>query len=324
MDEPSSVPGPLARPVSFFAKPRLWLNISLFVLTVVSTFAVGIGWSANYRYAEALSRHPELAGAVHPWRDPAVLGLSLLYAVVLIGILLAHEMGHYLTCRRNGVGATLPFFIPAPTLIGTMGAFIKITTPISRKRQLFDVGLAGPLMSFFLSVPALAVGMALSKAVPPAPASDGMIYFGEPLLSKIFSLIFFGKAGADLDVILHPVAFAGWVGLLVTAMNLFPLGQLDGGHIAYAVFGSKSRTIGRVFLVVFVIMGIFFWMGWLIWALMIMALGLRHPRTWDEDTALGRKRIGLAVLAVIMFVLSFIPDPVKGYNIAGLIRQLWP
>jgi len=323
MDDPTNVPEPLPRRMSFFAKPRLWLNAILFALTVVSAFTVGIGWSANYRYAEALSRHPELAGAVRPWRDPAILGLSALYAVVLLGILLGHEMGHYLTCRRNGVSATLPFFIPAPTLIGTMGAFIKITSPITRKRQLFDVGLAGPLMSFFLSVPALGIGLALSKTVPALP-SDGALYFGEPLLSKIFSALFFGGAGANQDVILHPVAFAGWVGLLVTAMNLFPLGQLDGGHVSYAVFGSKSRTISRIFLGIFAVMGIVFWMGWLVWALMILAIGLKHPQTWDESAPLGRRRTLLAVFAVVMFVLSFIPDPVRGYNMAGLIRQIWP
>ena len=176
MDDPTNAPEPIPGRLSFFAKPRLWLNATLFVLTVASAFAVGIGWSANYRYAEALSRHPELAGAVRPWRDPAILGLSALYAVVLIGILLGHEMGHYLTCRRNGIGATLPFFIPAPTLIGTMGAFIKITSPITRKRQLFDVGLAGPLMSFFLSVPALAIGLALSKTVPAVPSGRRALF----------------------------------------------------------------------------------------------------------------------------------------------------
>lgn len=323
MDELTVSPvSPVPR-ASFFAKPRIWLNAVLFILTVVSTFVVGIGWSANYLYADALSRHPELAGSVRPWRDPAVLGLSLLYAVVLIGILLGHEMGHYLTCRRNGLSATLPFFLPAPTLIGTMGAFIKITSPITRKRQLFDVGLAGPLMSFALSVPALGIGLALSKSVPSLP-SDGALYFGEPLLSKILTAAFFPNSGAGQDLILHPVAFAGWVGLLVTAMNLFPLGQLDGGHVSYAVFGPRARTISRVFLGLFVVMGIFFWMGWLVWALLILALGLRHPRTWDEDAPLGRKRTLLAAFALVMFALSFIPDPVRGYNVADLIRQIWP
>jgi Zn-dependent protease len=325
--EPEPAPGasplPLPAKLSLFARTRPWINVLLFVLTVASAFAVGVGWSANYRYAEALARHPELAGAVRPWSDPAILWLSLAYAAALIAILLGHEMGHYLTCRRYGIGATLPFFIPAPTLIGTMGAFIKITTPVTSKRQLFDIGLAGPLVSFCLSVPALAVGLALSKVVPAMP-QEGTLYFGEPLLLKILTSVFFGSAGAGQDVVLHPVAFAGWVGLLVTAMNLFPLGQLDGGHVSYAVFGPRARTISRVFLAIFAVMGILFWMGWLVWALMILALGMRHPRTWDEGAPLGRRRTILAVAAAAMFVLSFIPDPVRGYNIAGLIRQIWP
>ncbi len=323
MDEIPVAPPPASPRPSFFAKPRVWLNATLFALTAASTFFVGVGWSSNYLYAEALSRHPELAGAVRPWRDPAVLALSLLYAVALLGILLGHEMGHYLTCRRNGLHATLPFFIPAPTLIGTMGAFIKITSPITRKRQLFDVGLAGPLMSFGLSVPALAIGLAFSKSVPALP-SDGALYFGDPLLAKILAAVFFPGAGAGEDLILHPVAFAGWVGLLVTAMNLFPLGQLDGGHVSYAVFGPRARTISRIFIGLFVVMGIFFWLGWLVWAVLILTLGLRHPRTWDEDAPLGRKRTLLAVFALVMFILSFIPDPVRGYNAADLIRQIWP
>ena len=196
-------------------------------------------------------------------------------------------MGHYLTCRRYGIEATLPFFIPAPTLIGTMGAFIRIKSPITRKRQLFDVGAAGPLAGFALALPALAIGLALSKTVPSLPR-EGTIFFGDPLLLKILGRSPRQKSPRPgYDLIIHPVAFAGWVGALVTALNLFPIGQLDGGHIAYALFGTRARTLGRVFLAAFVVMGVFLWAGWLLWAGLILIIGTRHPRTWDDEASIG-------------------------------------
>jgi hypothetical protein len=321
MDEfPAGEQPPAAARPRFFAKDRVWLNALLFLLTVLSTFIVGLDWAANYRFAEEIGRNPSFTPNPQIFRDPVVARLGLLYALVLMTILLGHELGHYLTCRRHGLSATLPFFIPAPTLVGTMGAFIRIRSPITRKRQLFDVGIAGPLMSFSLAVPALVVGLALSKVVPSFP-KDGTLYFGEPLILKILGGVFFGRVAAGYDVILHPVAVAGWVGALVTAMNLFPLGQLDGGHVAYAFFGAKAKTIGRIFLVVLAVLGIFFWAGWIIWALLILLLGIKHPRIWDEDAGLGPLRTALGIAAFVMFVLSFIPDPVKGYNIFSLLKE---
>jgi membrane-associated protease RseP (regulator of RpoE activity) len=310
------------RAVSFFGKNRVWLNILLFILTVLSTFVVGTSWSASYKYAEEISTNPEFVVTLQMLMDAQVVSLSLIYAAVLLVILLGHELGHYLTCRHYRISATLPFFIPAPTLVGTMGAFIKIKSPITQKRQLFDIGVAGPLASFVLSLPALVIGVALSKVVPSLP-KEGTYYFGDPLLLKIIGAIFFKNVGPNQDVVLHPVAVAGWVGVLVTAMNLFPLGQLDGGHVSYAVLGPRAKAIGRVFLAVFVVMGIFFWAGWLVWALVIMLLGLKHPRIWDEDASLGTKRKIIGFLTLVVFILSFIPDPIKGYNGLELIRQFW-
>lgn len=311
------------RPSSFFVKDRIWVNVLLFVLTVLSLFVVGVSWSASYKYAEEIGRNPAFEAGPNVFRDPQILLLSLIYALVLIVILLGHELGHYLTCRRYGISATLPFFIPAPTLIGTMGAFIKIRSPIAGKRQLFDIGVAGPLMSFVLSLPALVVGAALSKVVPALPR-ESSILFGEPLLLKILGGLLIKNAGPNQDIVLHPVAFAGWVGLLVTAMNLFPLGQLDGGHISYAILGPRAKFVARVFLGVFIVMGVFFWAGWLIWALVILLLGLKHPPTWDEASPIGTKRLIIGILVVVIFILSFIPDPIQGYNGLDLIRQIWP
>ncbi|MGD0782120.1 MAG: site-2 protease family protein, partial [Candidatus Aminicenantales bacterium] len=263
---------------------------------------------------------PEGTPAPPGFRDPRVLILSAVYAFVLLLILSAHEMGHYWACRRNGLSATLPFFIPAPTLIGTMGAFIRIRSPITRKRAVFDVGAAGPLAGFAVAVPVLGIGMALSKVVPALPRDQSLL-FGEPLLVKLFSALLFGRVGAGYDVLLHPVAFAGWVGLLVTAINLFPIGQLDGGHILYAVFGARATAVGRIFLALFIVLGVFFWAGWLLWAVLILILGVKHPMIWDEGAPLGKTRAIRACLVLIIFAVSFIPAPIQGYDLISLIRH---
>jgi len=287
MNDMSNPPAPRRR-VSFFAKDRPWINIVLFILTLGTAFLVGSSWGLNYLYAGQIASDPgfrlEAAGL---FGDPRLIGLSVLYAVVLMAILLAHEMGHYLACRRYGLSATLPFFIPAPTLIGTLGAFIKIRTPITRKRHLFDIGAAGPLAGFVLAVPVLFIGLALSKTVPAIPRGEAIV-FGEPLLLHLGGLLFFKEAGPGMDVIFHPIAFAGWVGMLVTSLNLIPLGQLDGGHIAYAVFGSKSRAATKIVMGMLALAGIFFWAGWMIWFLILLIMGLHHPRVFDEEEPLGK------------------------------------
>jgi membrane-associated protease RseP (regulator of RpoE activity) len=301
-------------------KKTPWLNILLFVLTILSTFFVGITWSLSYKYADNLGQNSRLALDFAIFRDPEIISLSLVYALVLMIILLGHEFGHYLTCRHYQVNATLPYFIPAPTLVGTLGAFIKIKSPITLKKQLFDIGIAGPLAGFILSLPALVYGLALSKLVPALPRDDSLV-FGEPLLLKLLGSLIFKNIPPDHDLILHPVAFAGWVGVLVTSYNLFPMGQLDGGHISYALIGSKSKQLAKLLLVGFVVMGVFFWVGWFVWALIILLLGLKHPRILDEEAPLSLARKILSVLIIIVFILSFIPDPVKGYNIFDLWKQ---
>ncbi len=269
--------------------------------------------------------------------DPRVLVLGLLYSGVLMMILTGHELGHYLTCRRHGLAATLPYFLPAPNLFGTFGAFIKIKSPIHWKRQLFDVGAAGPLAGFILSLPALAIGLAFSKVVPGA-LSGGTLELGEPLLLKLGSALRFGRLPAGSDVFLHPVAFAGWVGLLVTSINLLPVGQLDGGHVAYALVGRRRKLVSSLTLGALILLGVFFFVGWLLWGflgllfvlvvrlkrptrLYQLAIRLRHPQVLDEDVSLDRGRMVVGVLVIVIFVLSFIPDPVKGMSLLGLLKQ---
>jgi len=313
---------PPRRKRSFFDRDRIWLNVLLFVLTILSTYAMGLSiWSLSYLYTDALEAGELLELNVDALWDPEVVSLSLMYMTVLIGILLAHEMGHYLTCRRYRLNATLPFFIPLPNLIGTMGAFIRIRSPITRKHQLFDVGVAGPLAGFILTIPAVAYGLAHSKVIPALPI-DESILFGEPLLFKLLGPLVLGNIPPGHDIVLHPVGFAGWVGTLVTAMNLFPIGQLDGGHVVYALFGPRARKLAPYVLSVFVLMGVFLFAGWLVWAVLIGILGLRHPPVLDEYTPLDARRRFIGYLVLAVFVLSFIPDPIKGASLLDLLGPI--
>ncbi len=306
----------------FSLKKKIWLNVLLFVLTAFSTFYVGISLSFNYKNAEIFVQNSEFSPDLSVIFSPEVIGLSIIYAVVLLGILLGHELGHFLACRYYKINATLPYFIPFPNLIGTMGAFIKIKSPIKKKHQLFDIGIAGPLTGFILSMPALVYGLPLSKVVPSIAAKEGSIMLGDSLLLKIIEGMIFKNIPPNSDIFLHPVAFAGWVGLLVTALNLFPMGQLDGGHISYALLGSKSRNLARIFLVIFFALGIFFWVGWFLWAFLILFLGMKHPQIEDETESLSQGRKIIAYVIVLIFILSFIPDPIKGYNLIDILREL--
>lgn len=302
------------------AKAGPGLNILLFLLTVASTFFVGLSWSLSYRDGNAVDQDFPFNFRAGLFDDRGIVTLSVLYSVVLLAILLGHELGHYLACRRYRIDATLPYFIPAPTLIGTLGAFIKIKSPITRKRQLFDIGAAGPLTGFVLALPALVIGLSLSR-IAPAPQGEGALVFGEPLLFKLIAGLVFKGIPPGYVILPHPVAFAGWVGVLVTALNLFPMGQLDGGHIFFAMFGRKAMTVAKVFLGAFVVMGVFFWVGWFVWALVILLLGLKHPRVADEDIPLSAGRKAIGVLIVLIFAISFIPAPIKGFNFFDLLKQ---
>jgi len=323
-EERRETPGHLERFFSLFAKRGIWLNVILFVITIFTTFFFGLIHSLSFLYGDLLNQNTEGAINLNIFKDPQAITLAVIYTSVLLGILLGHELGHYLTCRHYRINATLPYFIPAPTIIGTLGAFIKIKSPITRKQQLFDIGIAGPLTGFILSLPALAYGISLSKVIPPsALPEEGTLIFGEPLLLKILGSMILKEIPSGYDILIHPVAFAGWVGILVTSFNLFPVGQLDGGHISYALLGpSKSRALARLMLGLFIVMGIIFWIGWFLWAFIILVLGLRHPRIIDEETPLSPRRKFMGLIALVIFILSFIPDPLKGYSVFDVFRQL--
>lgn len=286
----------------------MWRHIVLFVLTLLSTTAVGSRLAVNFdqnrpTYIE------DLWAAITAVADPSSLVAGLPFSVTLLTILLAHEMGHYLTCRYYGIDASLPYFLPAPTLIGTFGAFIRIRSAIPTKKQLFDVGIAGPLAGFAFVIPALAVGLAYSKIIP-GIAVQGDFVFGTPGIMRILeSWIMPGVNSAD--ILVHPIARAAWAGVLATALNLMPIGQLDGGHILYAFVGEYHKLLTRLFVFALLPLGYFTdSFSWIFWAALIFFFGMKHPRLYDR-TPLGRGRAQLAILALVILVVSFSPSPVR-------------
>lgn len=240
---------------------------------------------------------------------------GLWYSVAVLAILGAHEFGHYFACRYYHVNATLPFFIPVPPpfLAGTLGAFIRIRQPIRSKRVLFDMGIAGPLAGFIVAVPALLVGLSMSH-VAVVPKDFTGYELGEPLLFKLFASMTWGHVPEGYSLNMHPVAFAAWFGLLATALNLFPIGQLDGGHISYAVFGRASKRITLASVGIAIVLT-FVSMSWFVWTILMVAMlfvfGPNHPSTADEDEPLDPTRKALAVVALVVFILSFTPAPME-------------
>jgi membrane-associated protease RseP (regulator of RpoE activity) len=241
---------------------------------------------------------------------------GLTYSVPIILILGAHELGHFFACRYYGVDASAPYFLPMPFfLIGTLGAFIRIRQPIAFKRALFDIGIAGPIAGFLVAVPALLLGMSLSRLEQlPEQFSGVVLELGEPLLFKAAAWLTFGTLPEGYTISMHPVAFAAWFGLIATALNLFPIAQLDGGHISYAVLGRRSTTVTFVAIACLLAMTALS-LSWLAWTVlmigMLLAFGPRHPRTIDEEVPLDPARKWLAVFAVVMFVVCFTPAPIE-------------
>jgi membrane-associated protease RseP (regulator of RpoE activity) len=284
----------------------LLIAAALFAATLASTLAVGAQFAIGY--AQNRVNPPLLLESYAAiWQDPGRLLLGLPFAFTLMGILLAHELGHYFACRYYGISATYPYFIPAPTIIGTMGAFIRIRSPIVNRTALFDVGLAGPVVGFVFAVPALALAIAYSKVVPGAEASSPVV-FGEPLLGRLLAALLKPGVAAE-NILLHPVGRAAWVGLFATALNLLPAGQLDGGHVVYALSSRNHRRISAACILVLLPMGVWLWQGWLVWAVLLMLLGYRHPALLDRWEPLDRRRRVWAVVALVIFLLCFIPVP---------------
>ena len=271
--------------------PRL--NIILFIATFFTT-----------TYAGALMETGGLGPAIFQ------LYKGLPFSITLLTILLFHEFGHYFMARKHHVEATLPYFIPAPSIIGTFGAVIKMKSPLYSKKSLLDIGATGPLAGVVIAIPAVIVGLRLSD-IRPMSGLQGGISLGSSLLFSLLSRISVGVVPEEFDIVLHPVAFAGWIGLLVTMLNLLPVGQLDGGHVAYALLGKKwHRRAGYAVLPILFLLGIRAWQGWLIWSLLLLfVMGVKHPPTMDDGYPLDRQRKIIGWIALGLFILTFTPAP---------------
>jgi len=267
------------------------VHLVLFVLTLFSTLFVG-----------AMQTGADLL------KEPFNIYKGIPFSFTLMLILICHELSHYFASRKHGVEATLPYFIPAPTIIGTFGAFIKMKSPIVTRKALIDIGASGPIAGFIISVIATIIGLNMSEIVSSAQAK-GALNLGDSLLFSLLSRIILGVTPSDSDILLNPVAFAGWIGLFVTSINLIPIGQLDGGHIAYALFGEKHNRLSFILIFVMVLFGFFLWEGWLVWAVLLLILGLRHPPVVYWEVPLDSKRKFIGWLALVIFILTFIPTP---------------
>jgi len=289
-------------------RERTWLHAALFLATVLTTMFWGRMHYAGFLANFSSSDFPEVAwihGAWYSWTILAILG--------------THELGHYYACRYYKIDASPPFFLPAPILTGTFGAVIRIRKRIPTKAILFDVGVAGPIAGFVVAVPALFLGLWLSRITELPSSETSFITLGEPLLFQAAAWLVWGTTPEGYSINLHPMGFAAWFGLIATALNLFPIAQLDGGHISYAAFGRKSTTVTIVSLAALLGLG-FVTPSWFVLAsflviMMVVSGGFRHPPTLDEHVPLDRTRCWVAVLAAVIFVLCFTPAPV---DIGGL------
>lgn len=275
------------------------LPVGLFCLTVFTTL-----WAGAYQAYSGMVGGPVDFLLAHPDR----LWKGLPFAGTLLFILVTHEFGHYLLSKIHRVPASLPLFIPGPPhFIGTFGAIIRMRGPILNRRALFDIGVAGPLAGFVVAVVALIIGLRFSEVVD-RTATFGL-QLGEPLLLQFLSWIVIGPLPPQADVVLHPVAFAAWFGLFVTSLNLIPIGQLDGGHVAYALWGARQRTMAFAIVPVLIVLGFVGWPGWFVWAFMAGLWGLGHPPIRNPNLPLGTARIIVGWLALAVFVLTFAPIP---------------
>jgi membrane-associated protease RseP (regulator of RpoE activity) len=299
---------PVWKPAIPARPPRLWLAILLFVVTFLTCLAAGRQFAISFANGQAASIDEFAASLKVLYKDPTALASGFPFAISLMVILLAHELGHYFACKHHHIRASYPYFIPAPTLIGTLGAFILMRSPIRSRRALFDVGASGPIIGFAFAIPILIYGVMHSRVVPNLTSPDADVVFGVPLALRLLAYRFFPDAN-PLTILLHPVGRAAWVGLFATALNLLPAGQLDGGHILRSFSPRLHRWVGLLVPAILLVLGYFHWRVWWVWAGILLALRfLRIPTIYDQRP-LDPARTFLAVMTLLVMILCFMPVP---------------
>lgn len=301
-----------------------YLHVLLFVLTFFSTLISG-----------ALFQN-----GVDIFKEPWKVYEGLPFSITLMSILLSHELSHYFASKKHHTKATLPYFVPAPPIlspIGTFGAFIKMKSPIITRKALIDIGASGPIAGFILSVAASIIGLYYSSVIPVVD-TEGAFSLGDSLLFSLLSRLVVGVPPESHEILLHPIAFAGWIGLFVTSLNLIPIGQLDGGHIAFAFLNERHKFLSKALVVILLLMGFFaflqifvnevkvslpsivllvlsilpdLWVGWGLWGILMIILGLKHPPVIYWEIPLDGRRRLLGAFAFLIFIITFMPSPFK-------------
>ncbi len=300
-------------------RTRWWLYALFFLLTLFSTTIVGSRMEFNYLHRQPVFSLNDDTMSLFPvgWalQQPSNILLGLPFSLTLMFILFSHEMGHYLYARHYRVYATPPFFVPFPSLIGTLGAFIRIKSPIPSRAALFDIGIAGPIAGFIPACVALLVGLSLSHPMPRPTASEFQLGF--PLVFDCARWLL-GIHTPLSGLSLHPIAAAAWVGMFATALNLLPGGQLDGGHILNSLSPNLHRAATTFTVLALVPLGKYFWTGWFLWAVLLAITG-KHPRVPRYPQVEGR-RLGIALCGLLILILSFTPAPFT--HSSG--KEVWP
>lgn len=315
----SNISGPQIVPIPRPKSPRLGIHVLLFVVTLLSTTMVGMRYMYNFRLGHfPLASDADIFPFDWVWANRAHFTSGLPFSLTLLLILLTHEFGHYFACRYYGVKATLPYLLPAPSLSGTAGAVIRLRSRIKSRRALLTIGGMGPLAGFVVALGCCMAGLAMSRTVAADPLH--LVVLERPLLLRLSLLLFHKDAAAPL--LWHPVLVASWIGILITSLNLIPAGQLDGGHIVYALSPRVHRVVTNVTLLALVVLGITCWLGWLLWCALLLVPGMRHPNVESTDELRPVHKL-LAASGLVMFVLCATPKPFSDSSLLAILHR-WP